>query len=60
MGELAYVCLGRTSVFVINFALAIGCSLMVVVYALLFSKICVSLMEDWTIPDSPYLTYLLR
>ena len=46
LGELAFMCLGRTSVFIINTALTVGCSLLVVVYILLFSKICVSFTEN--------------
>lgn len=41
-GEIAFACLDRPSVFVINFVIVAATSLIVVMYTLLFSKICVS------------------
>ena len=41
-GEIAYVCMGRPSVFITNFIITSATSLIVVMYGMLFSKICVS------------------
>lgn len=44
-GEIAFACLGRPSVFVINFVITAATSLIVVMYALLFGKICESIAK---------------
>ena len=41
-GEIAYICMGRPSIYIINFVITAATSLIVTMYALLFSKICVS------------------
>ncbi|CDW91063.1 UNKNOWN [Stylonychia lemnae] len=41
-GEIAYFCMGRPSVFITNFIITSATSLIVVMYGMLFSKICVS------------------
>lgn len=46
-GEIAFACLGRPSVFVINFVITAATSLIVIMYALLFGKICVSFAENY-------------
>ncbi|CDW73860.1 UNKNOWN [Stylonychia lemnae] len=41
-GEIAYICLGRPSVFITNFIITSATSLIVVMYGMLFSNICAS------------------
>ncbi|CDW86951.1 UNKNOWN [Stylonychia lemnae] len=57
-GEIAYICLGRPSIFIINFVITAATSLIVTMYALLFSKICVSfaqsLFGDTSNSDNPF------
>ena len=43
-GELAFLCLGRPSVFIVNSILAIGTSLIVVMYGLMFSNLARNLL----------------
>jgi amino acid permease len=45
--ELSYICLGRTSIFVLNTVIAIGCFSIIVMYVILFSRISISLFENF-------------
>ncbi|CDW85330.1 UNKNOWN [Stylonychia lemnae] len=45
-GEIAYICLGKPSIYVINFVITAATSLIVTMYALLFSNICVSFSKS--------------
>ena len=43
---MAYICLGRPSVFIVNSIITAGTSLGVVLYMMMFIKISISLVED--------------
>ena len=47
LAELAYVCTGRSSVFVINTVFPLACFLIIVMYSILFGDISISLYEEY-------------
>jgi len=56
-GELAYLCFGRSSVFIINFVVLFATFAIIVMYSLLFSKIAASLFTHrYPAPQSISLT----
>ena len=49
LAELAYVCSGRTSVYVINIVFPLACFLVIVMYCILFGDISISLYDEYLI-----------
>lgn len=51
-GELAFLCMGRPSVFIINGTITFGTSLILIMYALLFSNLSKKLLFLTVLDDS--------
>lgn len=49
LAELAYLCMGRSSVFVINSVYALACFFVILMYTVLFSDIGISLYQDYLV-----------